>query len=127
MSARDNMKKRISSNINNNPDFTYEANSSLNRMSKRLNVYGGSDQWVRMREDKLRSLKKALLSSYQRAIVQKYDVKKDSLANNIISIITLLQDKQSLSDSQIAILNQLEEEYNFSTDDRDSIRYINML
>ena len=127
MSARDNMKKRISSNVNNNPDFSYEANSSLNRMSKRLSVYGGSDQWVRMREDKLRSLKKALLSSYQRAIVQKYDVKKDSLANNIISIITLLQDKQSLSDSQTAILNQLEEEYNFSTSDRDSVRYINML
>ena len=127
MSARDNMKKRISSNVNNNPDFSYEANSSLNRMNKRLSVYGGSDQWVRMREDKLRSLKKALLSSYQRAIVQKYDVKKDSLANNIISIITLLQDKQSLSDSQTAILNQLEEEYNFSTSDRDSVRYINML
>ena len=127
MSARDNMKKRISSNVNNNPDFSYEANSSLNRMSKRLSVYGGSDQWVRMREDKLRSLKKALLSSYQRAIVQKYDVKKDSLANNIISIITLLQDKQSLSDNQTAILNQLEEEYDFSTSDRDSVRYINML
>jgi len=127
MSARDNMRKRVTSDINNNPDFGYETNSSLDNLSKRLNVYGGSDQWVRMREDKLRSLKKALLSSYQRAIVQKYDVKKDSLANNIISIITLLQDKQSLSDSQLAILNQLEKEYNFPTDDKDSIKYINTL
>ena len=121
------MQKRITSNINNNPDFGYEINSSLDNLSKRLNVYGGSDQWVRMREDKLRSLKKALLSSYQRAIVQKYDVKKDSLANSIISIITLLQDKQSLSDSQLAILDQLEKEYNFPTIDKDSIKYINTL
>lgn len=121
------MQKRIASNINNNPDFGYETNSSLNNLSKRLNVYGGSDQWVRMREDKLRSLKKALLSSYQRAIVQKYDVKKDSLANSIISIITLLQDKQSLSDNQLAILDQLEKEYNFPTIDKDSIKYINTL
>ena len=121
------MQKRITSDINNNPDFGYEINSSLDNLSKRLKVYGGSDQWVRMREDKLRSLKKALLSSYQRAIVQKYDVKKDSLANNIISIIILLQDKQSLSDSQLAILDQLEKEYNFPTIDKDSIKYINTL
>jgi hypothetical protein len=54
-------------------------------------------------------LKKALLASYQRAIVQKYDVKKDSLANNIISIITLLQDNQELSDNQNNILKTLED------------------
>ena len=121
------MRKRITSDVNNNPDFRYETNSSLDNLSKRLSVYGGSDQWVRMREDKLRSLKKALLSSYQRAIVQKYDVKKDSLANSIISIITLLQDKQSLSNSQLAILDQLEEEYSFPTDDKDSVRYVHTL
>jgi len=50
-------------------------------------------------------LKKALFASYQKAIVQKYNVKKDSLANNIIAIITLLQDKQDLTDSQIALLD----------------------
>lgn len=46
----------------------------LNIMQERLRRHGGADQWTRMREDKLRSLKKALLYSYQRAIVQKYDV-----------------------------------------------------
>jgi len=54
-----------------------------------------------------------LFASYQRAIVQKYDVKKDSLANSLISIITILQDKGELSDSQKELLIQIEEEYNF--------------
>lgn len=76
-------------------------------MQARLNTFGGTDQWTRMREDKLRSLKRALLYSYQSAIVQKYNVKKDSLANSIISIITLLQDQKELSDNQIATLEKL--------------------
>lgn len=82
-------------------------------MQARLNTRGGTDQLARMREDKLYSLKKALLSSYQSDVVQKYDVKKDSLANSLISIITLLQDQQELSDSQKTILNTVEEEYDF--------------
>lgn len=44
-------------------------------MKKRISYYGdetSSDQWTRMREDKLRSLHKALHYSYQAAIVQKY-------------------------------------------------------
>jgi len=127
MSAKDNMRKRFVSDIDNNSDFYYKPNSSLDKMSKRLGVRGGSNQWIRMREDKLRSLKKALLASYQRAIVQKYDVKKDGLASSIISIITLLQDQQDLSDNQKATLNKLEKEYNFSTTDRDSVKYINFL
>lgn len=127
MSAKDNMRKRFVSDIDNNSDFYYKPNSSLDKMSKRLGVRGGSNQWIRMREDKLRSLKKALLASYQRAIVQKYDVKKDGLANSIISIITLLQDRQDLSDNQKATLDKLEKEYNFSTTDRDSVKYINFL
>ena len=44
---------------------------------------GGVNQWVRMREDKLRSLKKSLLHSYQKAVVQKYNVKKETLAKVI--------------------------------------------
>ena len=99
----------------------------LNTLQSRLNIRGGHDQWTRMRQDKLRSLYSALFSSYQRAIVQKYDVKKDSLANNIISIITILQDKGDLSDSQIQILNTIEEQYNFSDIDRDSSQYISKL
>ena len=104
-----------------------EKNFGLNTLQSRLNIRGGHDQWTRMRQDKLRSLYGALFSSYQRAIVQKYDVKKDSLANNIISIITILQDKGDLSDNQIQILNTIEEQYNFSDIDRDSLQYISKL
>lgn len=99
----------------------------LNTLQSRLNIRGGHDQWTRMRQDKLRSLYSALFSSYQRAIVQKYDVKKDSLAKNIISIITILQDKGQLSDNQNQLLNKIESQYDFSNTDRDSLQYINQL
>lgn len=99
----------------------------LNTLQSRLNIRGGHDQWTRMRQDKLRSLYSALFSSYQRAIVQKYDVKKDSLAKNIISIITILQDKGQLSDNQNQLLNKIESQYDFSNTDRDSLQYISQL
>lgn len=122
------MRKRIRADLDKNPDYHYEPGSGLDSMSKRLNAWGGTNQWIRMREDKLRSLKKALLSSYQKAIVQKYNVKKDSLANNLISIITLLQDKQELSENQINILNSLENDYsNLSLYSRDEDEYIHVL
>ena len=129
MSARDNMWKRYRADLNKNPSHSYNFGSGLDKMSKRLSVFGGEDQWTRMRQDKLRSLKKALLASYQRAIVQKYDVKKDSLANNIISIITLLQDNQELSDNQNNILKTLEDQYTSLAviDDKYSARYIRSL
>lgn len=129
MSARDNMRKRFRADLNKNPSHSYDFGSSLDKMNKRLSVFGGEDQWTRMRQDKLRSLKKALLASYQRAIVQKYDVKKDSLANNIISIITLLQDNQELSENQNNILVKLEEQYsNLAVlTDKYSARYIQTL
>ena len=126
-----NLKNRL--DINNDSDnYQYydENNASLKKMQARLNVRGGTDQWTRMREDKLRGLKKALLSSYQSAIVQKYNVKKDSLANNIISIITILQDQGTLSENQTNILNQLENEYTFLiqfSQDRTSPDYIHCL
>ena len=129
MSARDNMRKRFRADLNKNPSHSYDFGSSLDKMNKRLSVFGGEDQWTRMRQDKLRSLKKALLASYQRAIVQKYDVKKDSLANNIISIITLLQDNQELSDNQNNILSKLEDQYTSLAviTDKYSARYIRAL
>lgn len=128
MSARDNMQKRFRADLNKNPSYNYDSGSSLDKMNKRLSVFGGEDQWTRMRQDKLRSLKKALLASYQRAIVQKYDVKKDSLANNIISIITLLQDNQELSENQSNILVKLEEQYpSLIKVDKYSARYIQVL
>lgn len=110
-----------------NYQFFGEEHPGLKSMQSRLNVWGGPDQWTRMRQDKLRGLKAALFASYQRAIVQKYDVKKDSLANSLISIITILQDKGELSDSQKELLTQIEEEYSFIQTDRDSIEYINEL
>lgn len=49
----------------------YEGGSqSLDSMQVRLRRRGGIDQWTRMREDKLRSLLRALQSSYQAAVVQ---------------------------------------------------------
>ena len=122
----DGLKKRTSPK-DDNYQFFEERYSGLNTLQSRLNVWGGPDQWTRMRQDKLRGLKSSLFASYQRAIVQKYDVKKDSLANNIISIITILQDKGQLSDFQKQTLNQLEEEYSFLIVDRDSLQYINQL
>ena len=123
------MRKRFRADLNKNPSHSYDFGSSLDKMNKRLSVFGGEDQWTRMRQDKLRSLKKALLASYQRAVVQKYDVKKDSLANSIISIITLLQDNQELSDNQNNILSKLEDQYtNLAViTDKYSARYIRAL
>lgn len=49
--------------------------NGLDRMKKRISYYGDGqavDQWTRMRQDKLRSMKKALYYSYQAAVVQKY-------------------------------------------------------
>ena len=128
MSVLDNLKSRL--DINNDSDnYQYfdKKYIGLNNMQARLNVRGGTDQWTRMREDKLYSLKKALLSSYQSAIVQKYDVKKDSYVNSLISIITLLQDQQELSDSQKAILDTIEEDHSFLQSDRYSLTYISQL
>jgi len=88
----DNLRLRITTdNDSNNPQTYNDETSSLKNLQSRLNIRGGTDQWTRMREDKLRSLKKALLYSYQSAIVQKYDVKKETLADNILTIISLLQ------------------------------------
>ena len=128
MSARDNMRKRVRADLDKNPDHYYDSGSALDSMNKRLGVWGGSNQWVRMREDKLRSLKKALLASYQRAIVQKYDVKKDSFANGLISIITLLQDQQQLSENQIKALEKIENDYPLLTEyERYDLEYIQNL
>jgi len=106
MAFLDSLKKRL--DINNDSDnyqILDRRTPGLSNMQARLNVRGGTDQWTRMREDKLWSLKKALLASYQSAIVQRYDVKKESLANDIIVIITLLQDQQELSERQTGILD----------------------
>lgn len=103
-----------------------QSNYISNSMSARLNSRGGSDQWIRMRQDKLRSLKKSLLYSYQRAIVQKYDVKKQTKANKIIQLITRLQDQQELNNLQENFLTAIQEQY-FIEEERGSLQYINQL
>lgn len=123
-----NLKLRV--NIDgrmNNGNLQLQDNnvSSIKNLQTRLDYRGGSNQWKRMREDKLRSLRKALLYSYQSAIVQKYDVKKESIINNLSDIIVLLQDNKQLSDSQIKILQQIETQYSIQIEDRYTEQYIN--
>lgn len=128
MSYKNNLIKRLEVSNDDSHNHQFEKKfRSINNMQARLNAFGGASQWIRMRQDKLRSLKKALLYSYQRAIVQKYDVKRDSLANNLINIITMLQDQIDLPDSEKSILQTVESEYPFATKDRTSLQYIQNL
>lgn len=125
MSAIDTLKNRV--RINSDNFYTHStAGSALATIAKRLQARGGPDQWVRMREDKLRSLKKALLYSYQSAVVQRYDVKKNSKANNIIQLITRLQDVIELNDNEKEFLTDLEREYMIELE-RGSSEYIDRL
>ena len=62
------------------------------------------DQWIRMREDKLRSMKRALHFSYQAAIVQKYDVAADSEARLLIALATKLEKIATLTNVEKAAL-----------------------
>lgn len=111
MSVKSNMAKRIGTDIyKDNEEKFFPSGSSLKTLQSRLGVRGGANQWIRMRQDKLKSLKEALLYSYQSAIVQKYNVKKDGLASNILSIITMMQDNKQLSENQLSILDMLQQE-----------------
>ena len=128
MFVLDNLKKRL--DINNDSyyhlDNTY---SDLKNMQARLNIRGGTDQWTRMREDKLKSLKKALLYSYQSAIVQKYDANKDTLAIKIKNIVEILKHEQveELTQEQKDLLTELEQQYSFLEGDKTSLIYQQLL
>ena len=78
---KENLNKRL--NVYSN-DFEKKggAETGKNTMETRINAFGGSNQWIRMREDKLRGLKKALLYSYQAAIVAKYDPISQTVESN---------------------------------------------
>ena len=95
-------------------------------LKARLDVRGGPDQWVRMRQDKLKSLQKALLYSYQSAVVQKYDVNKNTQVKNIINIITKLQDQIELTEQENNFLDILQEQYSIDSE-RTSVYYIEEL
>ena len=125
MSILEKYLKRIQAG-NRELEEVQNAGIGLSQLSTRINRMGGSDQWVRMREDKLRSLKKALLYSYQRAIVQKYDVKSNSKASYIISLITKMQDLIELSQTQINFLIELEAQYQIEAE-RGTEEYISKL
>ena len=69
------------------------------------------DQWTRMREDKLRGLKRALYYSYQAAICQPYNASDDAMIKSITGIITAIQDQQELTENQLTTLEGLESQY----------------
>ena len=125
MSALKTLINRMSINSDNFYDYSNEKNG-LKSLDARLKARGGPDQWIRMREDKLKSLKKALLYSYQSAIVQKYDVNKNSQANYIINLITKLQGQSELNDAEITFLLSIEEKYEIE-EQRGTLEYINKL
>ena len=108
---------------------------SFETMKKRVGYYGDGaavDQWTRMREDKLRSLKKALRYSYQAAIVQKYNVAADSEEKKLISLATKLEKIATLTEEErTALWTQLaaiEETYEQLTEyDRYSQEYLKTL
>ena len=66
-------------------------NEVTNEKGKYKKITQVHDQWTRMREDKLRSLKRALYYSYQAAIVQKYDVNIESETRWLISLATKIE------------------------------------
>ena len=104
-------------------------------MKKRIGHYGdatSADQWTRMREDKLRSLRKALHYSYQAAVVQKYNIAIDSRERQLVAIATKLEKIATLSEEERAALQTalaaLEQEYPVLTEyDRYSQEYLNTL
>lgn len=124
MSVVNNLNKRI--RTNNNFHDRSQPSSGSSSLGIRLGVRGGPDQWIRMRQDKLKSLKKALLYSYQSAVVQKYNVTKHSQANYIINLITKLQDQAELTEIEVNFLNNLEEQYNIQSE-RGTSEYIDQL
>ena len=82
--------------------------NNLELMKKRVGYYGdttSADQWTRMREDKLKSLKKALRYSYQAAIVQKYNIGVESKERQLIAVATKLEKITTLNEEDVAALS----------------------
>lgn len=69
------------------------------------------DQWTRMREDKLKSMRKALYYSYQAAICQPYNATNDAIIKTVTSIITTIEDDKEFTDNQITACEMLEKQY----------------
>ena len=88
-----------------------ESGTEVSGKGKYKKVTRVHDQWTRMREDKLRGLKKALYYSYQAAICQPYNASDDALIKAIVAIITSIQDQIELTENQLATLDALESQY----------------
>ena len=124
-----NLNIRLDQNIDNDSYQYYNKNDypSLKRMQSRLNIRGGTQQDVRMREDKLKSLKKALLYSYQSAVVQKYNVENENNIIRLTNIINFLQNNEELEEQNLSFLKEIQKEYFFLYKNRYSLNYINHL
>ena len=112
---------------NDNYQYYNDNHFGLKRMQARLNAYGGTAQQVRMREDKLRSLKKALLYSYQSAVVQKYNVENENKVIILNKIINALQNNQELEEDLNLLLEEIQQGHFFLNNDRYSLNYIRSL
>ena len=131
MSSLDNMRKRngywgVVKRVDENQQEV------TNEKGKYKQVTRVHDQWTRMREDKLRSLRHALYYSYQAAVVQKYDVSADSEARWLISVATKIEKYATLSTTEKAALvteiEAAEEKYpNLAELTRYSVEYIKAL
>ena len=69
------------------------------------------DQWTRMREDKLRSLRKALYVSYQAAVCQPYNATNEQIKEEIIKIVDKIVIHEELTIEEDVFLLRLEEQY----------------
>lgn len=88
-----------------------ESGTEVSGKGKYKKVTRVHDQWTRMREDKLRGLRKALYYSYQAAVCQPYNASDDATIKAIVAIITSIQDKVELTENQITTLVALESQY----------------
>lgn len=88
-----------------------ESGIEVSGKGKYVKVTPVHDQWTRMREDKLRGLRKALYYSYQAAVCQPYNANNDAIVKAIVAIITSIQDNIELTENQIITLIALEEQY----------------
>ena len=111
MSIVDNLNKRVSTNVDSVNRY-YSTSSSL---STRIERRGGPDQRIRMRQDKLNSLKKAILYSYQSAIVQQYNTDYETLINDLQDILLKFQNQQILLPQDEQFLTKIENQYNISS------------
>lgn len=124
MSIVENLNKRVSTNTDSVNRY-YSTQSSL---STRIASRGGPDQRIRMRQDKLNSLKKAILYSYQSAIVQQYNTDYETLINSLQDILLKFEKQQTLLNEEEIFLTDIEKQYNISSSiERGTPEYIEEL